>query len=415
MHHKKLAKVLWFSYDMQVNQQIRVPLFLWGNAGQGKTTAVYELADQLAAQTKKEVRTIVLHLATQDVGDLIGMPVRDEQNKKTIWYMPEWFPDEEDDNIINLVFLDEFNRAPKYVLAAMLPFLLEGRMHQHVVPKNTFIIAAGNPPSDEYDVTQLFDEALISRLGHIILEVDHKQWLERHNFRADNTEALAVDECVWEVVNKEPQQLKNGTLDMDSLGFKIRPNPRTLHLVGLVTKKMNKTQFKDFGYELVKAFVGEACAQLIKKEKDKQLESIDIELLLADFDRVRPQIVRLSDPKNARTDLIQATNNRLIQAIIEKKLGCEPNASEEERTGGINIMHYLLEIPKDQARAMLGLLVSHENKICQALVTFMGSGHPVGDRLYKMMEETIEGKTEELDKEKIKEKNKSKKKAKSKA
>ncbi len=395
MHHKKLAQILWFSYDLQVNHRVRVPLFLWGLAGQGKTTAVYELADRLAAETKKDVRITVLHLATQDVGDLIGMPVRDEENKKTIWYMPEWFPTVDDENVINLVFLDEFNRAPKYVLAAMLPFLLEGRMHQHIAPSNTFIVAAGNPPSDEYDVTQLFDEALISRLGHIILEVDHKEWLERHTFRDDNRPDFAVDECVWEVVNKEPQVLRNGTLDMDGLGFKIRPNPRTLHLVGRITKTMNKTQFKVFGYELVKAFVGEECAQLIKKEKEKQLESVDVEALLNDYDKVRGQIKRLSDPKNARTDLIQATNNRLIQAIIQQKLACQEDASEEEKSKGVNVMHYLLQIPKDQARAMLGLLVSHENKICENLVTFMGSGHPIGDQLYKMMEATIEDKDEE--------------------
>lgn len=395
MDHKKLGKVLQFCFKMQTEHQIRAPLFLWGLAGHGKTTGIYEFCDTLKAETNTHVRSTILHLATQDVGDLIGMPVRDEQNKKTTWYMPDWFPTAgEQRDEINVIFLDEFNRAPKYVLAAMLPFLLEGRMHQHIAPDNTFVIAAGNPPSDDYDVTQLFDEALISRLGHLIIEVDHRQWLDRHSYVNQEDQKLAIDECVWEVVNKEPAVLRNGSLDTEALGFKVRPNPRTMHLVGRLTKQMSKGEFADFGYDIIKAFVGQECALMIQKEKNKQLEAIDVQLLLEDFNRVSAQVKKLSDPKNARTDLIQATNNRLIQTLIEQKLGQDKkDLSKEEERKVSNLTMYLLQIPRDQARAMLGMMVAHENKACQTLIMRLSNGTKLADELYEIMERAIIGKT----------------------
>ena len=123
MNHEQLQKFLPFVH------RNRVPIMLWGPTGIGKTTAIYEYAEAVGATV------VTLHLASQEPGDLVGLPGR--VDNKTVWLRPEWLPDEDDDGQY-IFFLDEFNRGPKYVLACMFPFLLEGRLHTHRVPKNSF-------------------------------------------------------------------------------------------------------------------------------------------------------------------------------------------------------------------------------------------------------------------------------------
>ena len=79
----------------------------------------------------------------------------------------------------SLLFLDEFNRAPKDILDASLQLILDHRLHTHVLPliggQETLIVAAINPANGEYGV-QEFDPALLDRFVECDIEPDFKAW-----------------------------------------------------------------------------------------------------------------------------------------------------------------------------------------------------------------------------------------------
>ena len=81
----------------------------------------------------------------------------------------------------SILFLDEFNRAPKDILDASLQLILDHRLHSHVLPlvrgQETLIVAAINPANGDYGV-QEFDPALLDRFVECDVEPDFKAWYE---------------------------------------------------------------------------------------------------------------------------------------------------------------------------------------------------------------------------------------------
>lgn len=159
----------------------------------------------------QNAEVVTLHLATQEVADLIGIPetvITEDGERITIWTKPSWLyrlekACKEDREAILL--LDELNRAPKDVLAACLSLVLDKRIHEHDLPRNkydTFVVAAINPSDDgEYHTNEL-DPALLDRfIGPITLKADAQEW------------------CAWARENKvEPVVIKF-----------IASNPKYIH------------------------------------------------------------------------------------------------------------------------------------------------------------------------------------------
>lgn len=149
---------------VQLLAERQITPMLWGKHGVGKTALVRELA----AETGRTLR--ILYLATQEPGDLIGIPY--QRNGRTEWAPPTWWPEEGEKTIL---FLDEFNRAPRFVLSAILPLLTERQLHGRRLADDVWIIAASNPPSVDYEVTG-FDHALAGRFVHLIVSESWEEW-----------------------------------------------------------------------------------------------------------------------------------------------------------------------------------------------------------------------------------------------
>lgn len=144
--------------------------FIWGKGGIGKTEIIRQIA--------KSIGMDLIYLtfgAVEDVGDIIGLPYEKKVNGvMTTGHMaPDWFPTEGN----KLIFIDEFNRAKPQILQAMFPFVLEGRLHTHKLPNNCHIVVAGNPPTDDYDVTSMEDDALFSRFCHMNFTPTVEEWI----------------------------------------------------------------------------------------------------------------------------------------------------------------------------------------------------------------------------------------------
>jgi len=165
----------------------RIVPFLWGPTGIGKTSLVHQVG------LRTNCIVISKHLATQETGDLVGMMYRD--GDFTRWAKPAWWPSGEQDSIL---FLDELNRVEDdSVRQSIFELVRERRLHVHELPDNCNIVAAGNPVSSHYDVTDISDMAYIARFGHITIDADIEEF-ESHG------KSSGFHENVLKFVTKNP-------------------------------------------------------------------------------------------------------------------------------------------------------------------------------------------------------------------
>ena len=159
-----------------------------GLHGIGKSQVV----EQFAEENDFHIET--LFLSQNEVADLIGIP--DMKDGITYWTKPIWLKRMEDaskDGKHCVLFLDELARAPIEVRQSALQLVLEGRIHEHELPKQdglkTLIVAADNP-SELYQTDEL-DDALLDRFGNYNVEVDVQGWLNWA--RLNNINSVVTD------------------------------------------------------------------------------------------------------------------------------------------------------------------------------------------------------------------------------
>ncbi|MEJ5257209.1 MAG: MoxR family ATPase [Fervidobacterium sp.] len=138
------------------------PVLIIGHAGVGKTTIVNDVAKSLG----KKVKTVIL--SQMEPGDLLGLPI--VVNGRTMFTRPEWLPPENESGWV--IFLDELNRAPLFLRQGIMQLLTEKRVGVHSLPEDVCIVAAANPLSDDYQVEDMNDRALLTRFVIIHLESD---------------------------------------------------------------------------------------------------------------------------------------------------------------------------------------------------------------------------------------------------
>lgn len=148
--------------------------------------------------TENDYHLETLFLSHQEVGDIIGIPniVTEDGKNITKWSVPVWLQrmyTAAESGKHCVLFLDEFNRADLDVRQSAMELVLEGRIHEHILPVlnniRTFIVSAINP-SDDYQVQEL-DPALLDRFLLVNLEVSASDWLEYA--RNKNTNKIILD------------------------------------------------------------------------------------------------------------------------------------------------------------------------------------------------------------------------------
>lgn len=161
--------------------QAQITPFVWGHAGIGKSTVVKQYAQE------KGYKFFPFYLGTQsDLGDILGLAsfVKDKNGSEvaTTFATPLWLKDtieycQNNPKSGAVIFLDEFNRARRDILNGMFSLALDKTFHTIKLPDNCYIVAAGNPPTDEYYVTDVNETALMARFAHIKLEPTFQEWV----------------------------------------------------------------------------------------------------------------------------------------------------------------------------------------------------------------------------------------------
>jgi len=143
----------------------KVPTFLWGAPGIGKSSIVKSIAKE------KGIGFIDLRLALMDPTDLKGIPFYDKESHTALWAPPAFLPREGE----GILFLDELNSAAPAVQSSAYQLILDRAIGEYKLPAGWAIVAAGNRESDR-GVTYKMPAPLANRFVHFELEVSVEDW-----------------------------------------------------------------------------------------------------------------------------------------------------------------------------------------------------------------------------------------------
>ena len=307
----------------------RVVPFVWGNQGIGKTQVHRQIADALG------VEIIYLNLATQEVGDLVGLLMKDEKTGMVYHAKPEWFPTEGK----GIIMLDEFNRAHPDVLQAMFPFVQTGRMHTHKLGEGWSIAVAGNYQNENFNVTDTSDAALASRFCHIHL----RPTVEEFVLFAKSKGAMGVAEFIQVM----PELLETKT--KASTEVNVRPDRRAW--LDSVARLDNETLDEGVRIELYSGIIGDVAALQYVRHSKISKERLRLETILADYPSVQSAVRSLAmggDSEEKTTDKAKKTRfDLLAQPIRELLENLETNSGFLNPEKVNNLKQFLKDLPKE--------------------------------------------------------------------
>lgn len=267
---------------MTARQMINVCLWadvvpeIQGHRGIGKTEILQQIGDEWEDPFTGEtgIPLIALYLATQEITDLSGFPIKVWEKSGTPvvegiesptgvdsrivmdWAAPNWWPrpdpkvEENDKKIYEqmkedgaseeklhlfwnrpkyILFLDEAKRAQRDVMQAMYPLVLSKKLHMNTLPRGARIVTADNF-AGAYDVREP-DEAFMSRFCHIEVEAEINSW---HSWAMKNDTFPKITNFL----TSNPAYLINVPKDHEDSAVKYQPlpDPRSWAMVSRVEK-----------------------------------------------------------------------------------------------------------------------------------------------------------------------------------
>jgi hypothetical protein len=154
--------------------------FLQSSPGMGKSSITKSVSNEF------ELKLIDHRLSTSEPTDMTGLPHFTPEGRAMFAPFSELFPVEGDPLPKGksgwMIFLDEFNSAPRSVQAASYKLILDRMVGQHPLHSNVVIVAAGNLATDRAIVNPI-STAMQSRVIHLEMEIDFDEWLEDVAFK----------------------------------------------------------------------------------------------------------------------------------------------------------------------------------------------------------------------------------------
>lgn len=206
-----------------------VPI-MCGSPGIGKSQLYQQVADFF------NLLLIDIRLGQCDVTDLNGFPTI--VGKKASYVPMDTFPIEGDAIPAGysgwLILFDEITSAVPALQAAAYKVLLDRKIGQHKLHKNVAVCAAGNLETDNA-VVEPMSTALQSRMVHLELVVDFKEWIDWANthdinhkitsyinftpgklytFNADHTDKTYACPRTWEFASRILNTADEGSKDL---------------------------------------------------------------------------------------------------------------------------------------------------------------------------------------------------------
>lgn len=206
------------------------PIFLWGEAGIGKSSIVQQMAEDM------DVELLDLRLSQIDSLDLRGLPY--VKDGITYWSPPSFLPTDMDS--IGILFLDETPQADPATQKAAYQLIQERRIGDYVLPPGWRIIAAGNPN------TERITEALGNRFLHINIEPNISDW-------SIYATKINISNDIIGMLMSRPELLLATPTDQEDYAY---PSPRTWEFASRIhTQHKSSLVYR----ELMQGLVGEGA------------------------------------------------------------------------------------------------------------------------------------------------------------
>lgn len=246
----------------------KITPMLVGHSGKGKTTVV----EQYGLDHGYDVIHYRLG-EINDVGDLIGLPSfkKDENGvERTTFAAPLQIPIEGYVDRPVIIFLDEVNRTHKDLINAVFRLAEKGEyLGPHKLDSRTRIVAACNPPGDEYTVMDFKDKAFNARFCHLVFDPSKDEFINYARDRFDN-EMLEFLQTNSEFIDDKAE----GIIDLSYVSPTRRSWERVNNLV------FNLKLPESIRLEVVSGIVGSPAAicfeKFIKSMLDKKLDAVRI-------------------------------------------------------------------------------------------------------------------------------------------
>lgn len=289
-----------------------------GHRGVGKTAGIIQLCRDL------ERRYVPLRLGQMEVGDLVGIPYREEDVMH--WSRPCWWPSDTDPETV--IHCDELNRAQQEdTLQAIFQFIeppAEGKrraLHTHKLHPRHKVVVTINPPDGSYQVATL-DRALIDRMVMLYVESDYACW-------AGYAAARDLDRGVRQFLaaNRSFLAAQGSPMEMEA-----EPTERGWEMVSILRKNCRFP--KDLEIEIYAGIVGkESAIAFLRWCAENAARPVTAAELLDDWPRVQPQVMSQRDDQQAVT-----------MSDLVTTLTASPALSPEQEE---NLVRYIDILPRD--------------------------------------------------------------------
>lgn len=214
----------------------KYPVLTRGRHGIGKSTVVYQLAEDLGLE-------VVERRASQMTeGDLLGLP---KVNKGvTQWLAPEWLHTACKKPVI--LFLDEVDRATMEVRQGIFELCDSRKIAGYELHPDTLIFAAvnGGEHGAQYQVGEM-DPAELDRYTVFDLEPSVEDWLTWAKSK--------VQTEVWDFINQNHQHLEHKD---DFEPNKVYPSRRSWERLSKTLAGLEEVEHGPVLYHLTTSFVG---------------------------------------------------------------------------------------------------------------------------------------------------------------
>ena len=294
------------------------------------------------------------YLGTQsDIGDILGLAdfVRDKNGTAvaTKFATPEWLKGAIEYCLENpdsgaVIFLDEFNRARRDILNGMLSLALDKTFHTLKLPKNCHVIAAGNPPTDEYFVTDVNETALMARFVHVKLEPTFDEWVKY-------ADATKIDSSIVGFLKGQPELLEGKHSEFE---LPVKVDRRAYERLDKLFKVNTPKHLLE---DLMPGIIGlerTVAYMHYLRSVDKPLEGSAI------LDQKNRHIVeKWSNAENVMTSLLNLTMDNLKTYLTERDAKKDAFTTQEKE----NLMWLFTVVPKDVSYPVIRNLVETNNGI----------------------------------------------------
>lgn len=337
--------------QLEIAHKANVNIAFWGVHGEGKSAVVKQYAKSINAHAE------VLILSQRDPVTLGGYPTKVElESGKTIMLFsePEYVRNlnaAAEEGKPTVLFLDEFNRAGRFEHNAAMTLVLDKEINGHKIPKDTLVVVAMNPPTeDDLGVNEL-TAPMIDRFAHVVFESNPKEWLD---WADDN----GVNEFVTGFIRKTKQKLSGFSFDFkETIGDKINATPRSWDAVGRVlnsiTNEDKELNFDKFptAISIISGLVGTDNALTFETHvKDNYQRLFTVDEIIKPTKKVLDRVKKLREDE--RTQVLLASLEVAHKEIPARYKGDAEKAIKDLKTG---FFKFLDLVPVDKVASFLSI------------------------------------------------------------